>query len=64
MVSSYRSSTNFSWVDRLSTDPWDLGCHTLVEKLKFEKESQVKAIENVLVKFYTFTFPMDFLKGI
>ena len=33
----------------------------LVDKLKFEEESQVMAIENVLVKIGTFTFPMDFV---
>ena len=32
---------------------------SLVDKLKFEEESQVMAIENVLVKIDTFTFPMD-----
>ena len=31
-----------------------------MDKLKFE-ESQVMAIENVLVKIDTFTFPMDFV---
>ena len=30
---------------------------SLVDKLKFEEESQVVAIENVLVKIDTFTFP-------
>ena len=34
---------------------------SLVDKLKFEEESQVVAIENVLVKIDTFTFPMDFV---
>ena len=34
---------------------------SLVDKLKFEEESQVMAIENVLVKIDTFTFPMDFM---
>ena len=34
---------------------------SLVEKLKFEEESQVMAIEKVLVKIDTFTFPMDFV---
>ena len=34
---------------------------SLVDKLKFEEESQVMAIENVLVKIDTFTFPMDFV---
>ena len=29
----------------------------LVDKLKFEEESQVMAIENILVKIDTFTFP-------
>ena len=33
----------------------------LVDKLKFEEESQVTAIENILVKIDTFTFPMDFV---
>ena len=32
---------------------------SLVDKLKYEKESQVMAIENVLVKIDTFTFPVD-----
>ena len=32
---------------------------SLVYKLKFEEESQVMAIENILVKIDTFTFPMD-----
>ena len=30
---------------------------SLVDKLKFEEESQVMAIENILVKIDTFTFP-------
>ena len=34
---------------------------SLVDKLTFEEESQVVAIENVLVKIDTFTFPMDFV---
>ena len=34
---------------------------SLVDKLKFEEEIQVMAIENVLVKIDTFTFPMDFV---
>ena len=34
---------------------------SLVDKLKFEEESQVIAIENILVKINTFTFPMDFV---
>ena len=34
---------------------------SLVDKLKFEEESQVVAIENVLVKIDTFTFPMGFV---
>ena len=34
---------------------------SLVDKLKFEEESPVMAIENVLVKIDTFTFPMDFV---
>ena len=33
----------------------------LVDKLKFEEESQVMAIEYILVKIDTFTFPMDFV---
>ena len=33
----------------------------IVDKLKVEEESQVMAIENVLVKIDTFTFPMDFV---
>ena len=33
----------------------------LVDKLKFEEESQVMAIENILVKIDTFTFPLDFV---
>ena len=33
----------------------------LVDKLKFEEESQVRAIENVLVNIDTFTFPIDFV---
>ena len=32
-----------------------------VDELKVEEESQVMAIENVLVKIDTFTFPMDFV---
>ena len=32
---------------------------SLVDKLKFEKESQVMAIENILVKIDTFTFIVD-----
>ena len=34
---------------------------SLVDKLKFEEESQVMTIENVLAKIDTFTFPMDFV---
>ena len=34
---------------------------SFVDKLKFVEESQVVAIENVLVKIVTFTFPMDFV---
>ena len=34
---------------------------SLVDKLKFEKGSQVMTIENVLVKIDTFSFPMDFM---
>ena len=34
---------------------------SLVDKLKFEEESQVMAIENVLVKIDTFTFSMHFV---
>ena len=33
----------------------------IVDVLKVEEESQVMAIENVLVKIDTFTFPMDFV---
>ena len=33
----------------------------IVDELKVEQESQVMAIENVLVKIDTFTFPMDFV---
>ena len=33
----------------------------IVDELKVEKESQVMAIENVLVNIDTFTFPMDFV---
>ena len=33
----------------------------LVDKLKFEKESQEMAIENILVKIDPFTSPMDFV---
>ena len=33
----------------------------LVDKLKFEEESQVMAIENILVKIDTFTLPIDFM---
>ena len=33
----------------------------LVDKLKFEEESKVMAIENILVKIDTFTFPIDFV---
>ena len=29
MVSGYQTSTNFPRVDGLSTDPRDLGCHTV-----------------------------------
>ena len=32
---------------------------SLVDKLKFEEESQVMAIENIFVKIDTVTFPMD-----
>ena len=35
--------------------------NSLMDKLKFEEESQVMAIENILVKIDTFTFPMDFV---
>ena len=35
--------------------------NSLVDKLKFEEESQVMTIENVLVKIDTSTFPMDFV---
>ena len=34
---------------------------SLLNKLKFEEVSQVMAIENILVKIDTFTFPMDFV---
>ena len=34
---------------------------SLVDKLKFEEESQVMAIENILVRIDIFTFPMDFV---
>ena len=34
---------------------------SLVDKLKFEEESQVMAIENVLVKIHPFTFTLDFV---
>ena len=34
---------------------------SLVDKLKFEEENQVMAIENILVKIDIFTFPMDFV---
>ena len=34
---------------------------SLVNKLKFEEESQVMAIKNILVKIDIFTFPMDCL---
>ena len=34
---------------------------SLLDKLKFEEVSQVMAIENILVKINTFTFPMDFV---
>ena len=33
----------------------------LVDKLKFEEESQVMAFENILVKIDTFTFPVDYV---
>ena len=33
----------------------------LVDKLKFEEENQVMAIENIFVKIDTFTFPIDFV---
>ena len=33
----------------------------LVDKFKFVEESQAVAIENVLVKIGTFTFPVDFV---
>ena len=32
---------------------------SLVDKLKFEEQSQVMDIENILVKIDTFIFPMD-----
>ena len=34
---------------------------SLLDKLKFEEVSHVMAIENILVKIDTFTFPMDFV---
>ena len=34
---------------------------SLLDKRKFEEVSQVMAIENILVKIDTFTFPMDFV---
>ena len=34
---------------------------SLLDKLKFEEVSQVMAIENILVKIDTFTFPLDFV---
>ena len=34
---------------------------SLLDKLKFEEVSQVMAIENILMKIDTFTFPMDFV---
>ena len=34
---------------------------SLLDKLKFEEVSQVMAIQNILVKIDTFTFPMDFV---
>ena len=34
---------------------------SLVDKLKFEEENQVIAVENVLVKIDTFIFPIDFV---
>ena len=34
---------------------------SLLDKLKFEEVNQVMAIENILVKIDTFTFPMDFV---
>ena len=34
---------------------------SLLDKLKFEEVSKVMAIENILVKIDTFTFPMDFV---
>ena len=34
---------------------------SLLDKLKFEEVSQGMAIENILVKIDTFTFPMDFV---
>ena len=34
---------------------------SLLDRLKFEEVSQVMAIENILVKIDTFTFPMDFV---
>ena len=34
---------------------------SLVDKLKFEEEGQVMAIENIFVQIDTFTFPLDFV---
>ena len=34
---------------------------SLVDKLKFEEETQVMAVEKFLVKIDTFTFPKDFV---
>ena len=34
VVSGHPKSTGFPWVDRLSTGAPDLGCHSLVSKLK------------------------------
>ena len=31
----YPTSTNLPWVDELSTDPWDLWCHSMVSKHRY-----------------------------
>ena len=36
VVSGYSTSTNSPWVDGLSTDPRDLGCHSLVSEPSFD----------------------------
>ena len=37
MVSGYLTSTNLPLVDRLSTDPWELGRHTFTVVEQFPK---------------------------